>query len=216
MTMMVACPICRTPVEWCSENRYRPFCSERCKLVDLGEWADESRAIPALPADFDLRGLTDSKKLSEKKRDELAVQIKAQATAYCVARADVDEIARLNILHATMLAMKRAVQGLEKQPAKVWIDGNRVPPDLGVPAECVVKGDAKIAAISAASVLAKVARDAEMYALHERYPQYGFAQHKGYGTAAHLAALAQFGALPEHRADFAPVKLVLAQGRLFG
>ena len=115
-----------------------------------------------------------------------------------------------------MLAMKRAVQGLEKQPAKVWIDGNRVPPDLGVPAECVVKGDAKIAAISAASVLAKVARDAEMYALHERYPQYGFAQHKGYGTAAHLAALAQFGALPEHRVDFAPVKLVLAQGRLFG
>lgn len=173
-------------------------------------------AAVILPADFDLRGLTDSKKLSEKKRDELAVQIKAQAAAYCVARADVGEIARLNILHATMLAMKRAVQGLEKQPAKVWIDGNRVPTDLGVPAECVVKGDAKIAAISAASVLAKVARDAEMYALHERYPQYGFAQHKGYGTAAHLAALAQFGALPEHRADFAPVKLVLAQGRLFG
>lgn len=173
-------------------------------------------AAVILPADFDLRGLTDSKKLSEKKRDELAVQIKAQAAAYCVARADVGEIAQLNILHATMLAMKRAVQGLEKQPAKVWIDGNRVPPDLGVPAECVVKGDAKIAAISAASVLAKVARDAEMYVLHERYPQYGFAQHKGYGTAAHLAALAQFGALPEHRADFAPVKLVLAQGRLFG
>ena len=173
-------------------------------------------AAVILPADFDLRGLTDSKKLSEKKRDELAVQIKAQATAYCIARADVGEIARLNILHATMLAMKRAVQGLEMQPAKVWIDGNRMPPDLGVPAECVVKGDAKIAAISAASVLAKVARDAEMYALHERYPQYGFAQHKGYGTAAHLAALAQFGALPEHRADFAPVKLVLAQGRLFG
>ena len=88
-------------------------------------------AAVILPADFDLRGLTDSKKLSEKKRDELAVQIKAQATAYCIARADVGEIARLNILHATMLAMKRAVQGLEKQPAKVWIDGNRVPPDLG-------------------------------------------------------------------------------------
>ena len=98
----------------------------------------------------------------------------------------------------------------------MWIDGNRVPPDLAVPAEAVVKGDAKIAAVSAASILAKTARDAEMYALHERHPEYGFAQHKGYGTAAHLAALQRYGALPEHRADFAPVKQVLAQGQLFG
>ena len=169
-----------------------------------------------LPAHYDLPGLTDSKKLSEAKRDALAAQIKRQVTAWAVASASPAEIQRLNILHATMLAMRRAVAALPRQPEKVWIDGNRVPPDLAVPAEAVVKGDAKIAAVSAASILAKTARDAEMYALHERHPEYGFAQHKGYGTAAHLAALQRYGALPEHRADFAPVKQILAQGRLFG
>lgn len=172
-------------------------------------------AAVMLPAHFDLVGLTDSKKLSEKKRDDLAILIKQQATAWYVASASPTEIAQLNILHATMLAMQRAIHGLHKLPAKVWIDGNRIPKNLTMPAEAVVQGDAKIAAISAASILAKTARDAEMYALHERYPQYGFAQHKGYGTQAHLAALQQFGALPEHRADFAPVKAILAQGRLF-
>ena len=172
-------------------------------------------AAVMLPEDFVLRGLTDSKKLSEKKRDELVLQIKEQAVAWCVASANPAEILQHNILHATMLAMKRAIDGLPKQPEKVWIDGNRVPKDLAVPAEAVVKGDAKITLISAASVLAKTARDAEMYALHARYPQYGFNQHKGYGTAVHLAALQQFGALPEHRADYAPVKQVLAQGKLF-
>lgn len=172
-------------------------------------------AAVMLPAHFDLAGLTDSKKLSEKKRDALAILIKQQATAWCVASANPAEIAQLNILHATMLAMQRAIHGLHTLPAKVWIDGNRIPKNLTMPAEAVVQGDAKIAAISAASILAKTARDAEMYALHERYPQYGFAQHKGYGTQAHLAALQQFGALPEHRADFAPVKAILAQGRLF-
>ena len=165
---------------------------------------------------FCLPGLDDSKKLSEKKRDLLAAQIKQQATAWCVAFATPDEIAELNILHAALLAMSRAVRGLARQPEKVWIDGNRIPPNLGMAAEAVVKGDAKIPAISAAAILAKTARDAEMYALHERHPQYGFAQHKGYGTAAHLAALQRFGALPEHRRDFAPVKAVIAQGRLFG
>ncbi len=173
-------------------------------------------AAVILPPVYDLPGLTDSKKLSEKKRDALALQIKAQALAWCVASADVAEIAELNILHATMLAMRRAVQGLALIPQKVWIDGNRVPPDLGVEAEAVVKGDSKIIEISAASVLAKTARDAEMYALAERYPQYGFDKHKGYGTAAHLAALAEFGVLAEHRRDFAPVRALLAQGRLFG
>lgn len=172
-------------------------------------------AAVMLPEYYDLTGLTDSKKLSEKKRDALAKQIKTQAVAYCVASANPQEIQQLNILHATMLAMKRAVQGLAQLPEKVWIDGNRIPKDLGIPAEAVVKGDAKIAQISAASVLAKVARDAEMYALHERYPQYGFHQHKGYGTAAHLAALEKYGVLPEHRTDFAPVKALLAQGKLF-
>ena len=172
-------------------------------------------AAVILPEHYNLAGLADSKKLSEKKRNALAAQIKEQATAWCIASANPQEIAQLNILHAAMLAMKRAILGLAKQPEKAWIDGNRIPPDLGIEAEAVVKGDAKIAQIAAASILAKVARDAEMYALHERYPQYGFNQHKGYGTAAHLAALQQFGALPEHRTDFSPVRQILAQGKLF-
>ena len=172
-------------------------------------------AAVVLPDEYDLPGLTDSKKLSERRRDELAVLIKQQALAWCVATASVEEIDRLNILHATMLAMRRAVHGLERLPEKVWIDGNRVPTDLGCEAEAVVKGDSKIIQISAASVLAKTARDAEMYALAERYPQYGFEQHKGYGTAEHLAALQRHGALPEHRRSFAPVRAILAQGRLF-
>ena len=172
-------------------------------------------AAVILPPDYDLAGLADSKKLSEKKRDALAEEIRRQAAAWCVASADVAEIAELNILHAAMLAMRRAVEGLAVPLQKVWIDGNRVPEGLAVEAEAVVKGDDKIAAISAASILAKTARDAEMYALAERYPQYGFEKHKGYGTAAHLAALKQYGALPEHRADFAPVRELLAQGRLF-
>lgn len=172
-------------------------------------------AAVVLPEEYDLPGLTDSKKLSERRRDELAVLIKQQALAWCVAAASVEEIDRLNILHATMLAMRRAVHGLERLPEKVWIDGNRVPPDLGCEAEAVVKGDSKIIQISAASVLAKTARDAEMYALAERYPQYGFERHKGYGTAEHLAALQRHGALPEHRRSFAPVREILTQGRLF-
>ena len=172
-------------------------------------------AAVVLPDEYDLPGLTDSKKLSERRRDELAVLIKQQALAWCVAAASVEEIDRLNILHATMLAMRRAVHGLERLPEKVWIDGNRVPPDLGCEAEAVIKGDSKVIQISAASVLAKTARDAEMYALAEHYPQYGFERHKGYGTAEHLAALQRHGALPEHRRSFAPVREILAQGRLF-
>ena len=165
-------------------------------------------AVILLP-DYDLPGLTDSKKLSEKKRDSLAVAIKEQALAWHVAEANVAEIAELNILHATMLAMKRAIIGLHHTPDKVLIDGNRVPPDLTMPAEAVIKGDSSVIQISAASVLAKTARDAQMYALAERFPQYGFDRHKGYGTAEHLAALQQYGVLPEHRAAFAPVAAVL-------
>lgn len=172
-------------------------------------------AAVMLPENHTLIGLADSKKLSEKKRDALAEQIKQQATTWCVASASPDEIAKLNILHATLLAMTRAINGLTPQPEKVWIDGNRVPPHLPMSAEAIVKGDNKIAAISAASILAKTARDAEMYALHQRHPQYGFAQHKGYGTAAHLAALQQYGLLPEHRVGFAPVKKIATQTRLF-
>ena len=167
------------------------------------------------PETYDLPGLTDSKKLSEKKRDDLASRIKAQALAWSIASADTEEIAELNILHAAMLAMRRAVAGLALVPDKILIDGNRVPPDLPAPAEAVVKGDSKIIEISAASVLAKTARDAEMYALAKRFPQDGFERHKGYGTAEHLAALKRFGVLPEHRRDFAPVREILAQGRLF-
>lgn len=173
-------------------------------------------AAVVLPPDYCLPGLTDSKKLREKKRDLLAAAIKQQAVAWCVAAASPAEIAELNILHATLLAMRRAVHGLPRLPEKVWIDGNRIHPNLGTEAEAVVKGDSKIIQISAASVLAKTARDAEMYALAARHPQYGFERHKGYGTAAHLAALQQYGPLPEHRRDFAPVKALLAQGRLFG
>ncbi|MCP2040578.1 ribonuclease HII [Neisseria sp. HSC-16F19] len=169
-------------------------------------------AAVMLPEKFELPGLADSKKLSEARRDALALLIREQADAYCIASASVAEIAELNILHATMLAMRRAVAGLDRLPEKVWIDGNRIPPDLGVAAEAVVKGDSLIAAISAAAILAKTARDAEMYALDARYPQYGFARHKGYGTAEHLAALQRYGALPEHRAAFGPVRAVLAQG----
>ena len=172
-------------------------------------------AAVILPERYDLHGLTDSKKLSEKKRDALAVLIKEQAVSWSVASASPEEIAELNILHATMLAMTRAVQGLAVVPDKVLIDGNCVPKDLGISAEAVVKGDSKIIEISAASVLAKTARDAEMYALAECYPQYGFDKNKGYGTAQHLAALQKYGVLPEHRCDFAPVKALLAQGRLF-
>ena len=169
-------------------------------------------AAVILPPDYDLPGLTDSKKLSEKKRDSLAAAIKEQALAWHIAEASVAEIAELNILHATMLAMKRAINGLACVPDKVLIDGNRVPRDLAVNAEAVIKGDSSVVQISAASVLAKTARDAQMYALAERFPQYGFEKHKGYGTAVHLAALQQYGALPEHRAAFAPVALILKAG----
>ncbi|WP_239352232.1 ribonuclease HII [Snodgrassella communis] len=172
-------------------------------------------AAVILPPDYDLPGLTDSKKLSEKKRDALALLIKEQATAWAVAWADTKEIQQYNILHATMRAMARAVAGLNIPPAKIWVDGNRIPAGLSIPAEAIIKGDLKIAAISAASILAKTARDAEMYALAKRFPQYGFDKHKGYGTVAHLAALQQYGVLPEHRQDFAPVKALLAQGKLF-
>lgn len=172
-------------------------------------------AAVILPQDYDLPGLTDSKKLSEKKRDALTLMIKEQATAWSVAFADINEIHQYNILHASMRAMVRAVAALNISPTKIWIDGNRVPVGMSIPAEAVVKGDLKVAVISAASILAKTARDAEMYALAERFPQYGFDKHKGYGTAAHLAALQQYGVLPEHRQDFAPINALLAQGKRF-
>lgn len=163
-------------------------------------------AAVILPEDYDLPYLTDSKKLTEVKRDALVPLIKAQAIAYCVASATVAEIESLNILHATMLAMTRAVQGLNVAPQEVLIDGNRIPKDMPYVARAIVKGDLSEPVISAASVLAKTARDAEMYALDALYPQYGFARHKGYGTPEHLAALNTHGVLPEHRTGFKPIK----------
>jgi len=156
---------------------------------------DPARPIP---------GLNDSKKLSERRREVLAAEIREKALAWAVAEASVEEIDSLNILHASLLAMQRAVAGLAVAPERALIDGNRCP-QLAVPAEAVVKGDGKIASIAAASILAKTVRDAGMLVLHERYPQYGFDRHMGYPTAAHFAALEAHGASPVHRRSFAPV-----------
>ncbi|CQI46712.1 ribonuclease HII [Salmonella enterica] len=153
-------------------------------------------------------GLNDSKKLSEKRRLSLYDEIKEKALSWSLGRAEAHEIDELNILHATMLAMQRAVAGLHIAPEYVLIDGNRCP-ELPVPSMAVVKGDSRVAEISAASILAKVTRDAEMAALDIVFPQYGFAQHKGYPTAFHLEKLAQYGATTHHRRSFAPVKRAL-------
>lgn len=153
-----------------------------------------------------ITGLADSKKLSEKKRLLLAEEIKEKALAWSLGRAEATEIDQLNILQATMLAMCRAVQGLHIQPDFVLIDGNRIPAALNIAAQAVVKGDSLVAEISAASILAKVARDQEMLLLHQKYPQYGFDRHKGYPTKFHLEALEKYGILSEHRQSFAPVK----------
>lgn len=155
-----------------------------------------------------IAGLADSKKLSPTRRDRLYDEIHAKALCFCIAEASVEEIDRLNILQATLLAMRRAVAGLRLKPVLALVDGNQLP-RLDVPAEAIVKGDARVAAISAASILAKVHRDRWCAELDQRYPQYGFAGHKGYGTAAHLTALRAHGACPEHRRSFAPVAATL-------
>ncbi len=159
---------------------------------------------PARP----IAGLGDSKKLSEKQRDLLAPLIRERALAWAVAYASVEEIDELNILQATLLAMRRAVEALQIKPQQVLVDGLYCP-DTGIPSQAIVKGDSKVAAISAASILAKTARDGLMHELHEQYPQYGFAIHKGYPTAAHLAALRTHGASPMHRTSFKPVRVLL-------
>lgn len=153
-------------------------------------------------------GLTDSKKLSEKKRLLLAQEIKEKALSWSLGQASPIEIDELNILNATMLAMQRAVAGLHIQPDFVLVDGNRIP-DLSMPAQAVVKGDSLVAEISAASIIAKVARDQEMKELAQQFPEYGFEKHKGYPTQLHFEKLAEFGATPYHRKSFAPVRKVL-------
>jgi ribonuclease HII len=159
---------------------------------------------PARP----IAGLNDSKKLSEKRRETLFVEIQAKALAWSIAEASAAEIDAINILQASLLAMQRAVAGLSRVPTEVLVDGNRAPA-FACPARAIIGGDALEPCISAASILAKVARDRTLLDLHARYPQYGFDRHKGYPTAEHMAALVAHGACPEHRRSFAPVKRVL-------
>ena len=159
---------------------------------------------PARP----IQGLRDSKKLSESRREELAGLIRERAAAWAVARASVMEIDRLNILQASLLAMKRAVEALSLQPGYVLVDGNRLP-QWSYPSEPVIKGDDRVPAIAAASILAKVQRDGELVELEARYPGYGFARHKGYPTAEHLEALQTLGVTPAHRRSFGPVAKLL-------
>lgn len=158
-----------------------------------------------------IAGLADSKKLTARRREQLFDQIQDKALCCAIGQASVEEIDRLNILQATLLAMQRAVAGLRLVPARVLVDGNRLP-RLPMLAEAIIGGDAKVPAISAASILAKVHRDRWCEQIDAEYPQYGFAAHKGYGTAAHLAALRQHGPTPWHRRSFAPVAQALRQG----
>lgn len=157
-----------------------------------------------------IAGLADSKTLTAARREALYDEIRAKALCCSIAEASVEEIDRLNILQATLLAMRRAVQGLRLKPRLALVDGNRLP-QLDVPAEAIVKGDARVAAIAAASILAKVTRDRWCLELHAQYPMYGFAGHKGYPTAAHQAALLAHGACPQHRRSFAPVARALRE-----
>ena len=155
-------------------------------------------------------GLADSKTLSPRRREQLYDEIRAKALCVCVAEASVHEIDRINILQATLLAMRRAVEGLRLMPQCVLVDGNQLP-RLSMPAQAIVRGDATVQAIAAASILAKVHRDRLCLSLHQRWPQYGFDAHKGYSTAEHLQALQSFGPCDEHRRSFAPVRLAEAQ-----
>ncbi|WP_263078882.1 ribonuclease HII [Endozoicomonas sp. Mp262] len=165
-------------------------------------------AAVILDASKPIEGLNDSKKLSEKKREQLFDEICQKSLAWCISRAEVEEIDQLNILHASMLAMQRAVLGLKVKPGLALIDGNRCP-SLPCQAEAIVKGDSKVPEIAAASILAKVARDREMVEMDLQYPGYGIAGHKGYPTKAHLEALRKLGPTPIYRRSFKPVAVLL-------
>ena len=170
-------------------------------------------AAVILDARNPIKGLADSKKLTALRREKLFDEIRARALCCSIAQASVQEIDQINILQASLLAMRRAVEGLRLRPVKVLVDGNRIPV-LDVLAEAIVQGDALVPAISAASILAKVQRDRWCVELDAQFPDYGFAKHKGYGTAQHLQALREFGACEQHRRTFRPVAEVLAQGRV--
>lgn len=177
--------------------------------VGRGPLAGDVVAAAVILGDSTPEGVTDSKKLTAKRREQLAVAIKSSARAWCIARASVGEIDSINILQASLLAMHRAVDGLSLVPDFVLVDGNRLP-DWPYNARPVIGGDALEVSIGAASILAKVQRDAEMTALDDEYPGYGFARHKGYPTREHMAALASLGVTPWHRKSFAPVKRLLS------
>jgi len=181
--------------------------------VGRGPLAGDVLAAAVVLGDDIPEGVTDSKKLTARRRESLAVAIKARARAWCIARASVEEIDSLNILQASLLAMSRAVDGLAQSPDLVLVDGNRLP-RWRYEARPIVGGDALEPAIGAASILAKVERDAEMMMLDRQYPDYGFARHKGYPTREHLNALQRLGVTPLHRKTFAPVKRLLKQGDL--
>lgn len=186
-----------------------------CDEVGRGPLAGDVVAAAVIldPAN-PITGLDDSKKLTEKKREQLFEEIQTKARSWCIARASVAEIDTLNILQASLLAMSRAVQGLHIQPEHVLVDGNKLP-KWHYSAEAVIKGDSRVAAISAASILAKVTRDREMIVLDKKYPGYGFADHKGYPTKVHMEALEKLGITPIHRTSYAPVKAKLEQLALF-
>lgn len=180
-----------------------------CGVDEAGRGPLAGRVYAAaviLNPDNPITGLADSKILSQSKREALYLEIVNKSRAYCIAYSEVTEIEQFNILQATFLAMQRAIDGLSIKPSLALIDGNHVPPKLQIKAEAIIKGDSKVAEISAASILAKVARDNNMLELDKEYPKYGFAKHKGYGTKDHLAAIDKYGVLPIHRKTFAPIK----------
>lgn len=194
----------QTPLQW-----YVPGLIAGVDEAGRGPLAGPVVAAAVILDDLNpIRGLADSKKLTALRREKLYDEIRAKSLCCSIGQASVEEIDALNILQATMLAMKRAVEGLRLKPHKVLVDGNRLPM-LSVLAEAIVKGDALVPCISAASILAKVYRDRWCTELDLQYPQYGFAVHKGYGTARHLAALREHGACPQHRRSFSPVAEVL-------
>lgn len=168
-------------------------------------------AAVILHPDRPIAGITDSKKLSAKKREQLSEAIKQQALAWAIAQCDVAEIDQLNILQASLLAMKRAIEALSTPAEHALIDGNRIPTGLSISAEAIISGDLQQACIGAASILAKVERDRQMLEWHNKYPEYNFKQHKAYPTKQHLELLTQHGVSPIHRTSFAPVKRLLAQ-----
>lgn len=196
-------------------SRYKGLLGAGVDEVGRGPLAgDVVTAAVILDPENPIEGLNDSKKLTEKKRDFLFDEIQEKALSFCISRCSVEEIDQINILQASLLAMKRAVEGLHIQPEHVWVDGNKIP-QWHYPAEAVVKGDSRVAAISAASILAKVTRDREMIEFEKVYPGYGFAGHKGYPTKVHMAAVEKLGVTPIHRKSFGPIKAKLEQMTLF-